>query len=161
MEAFAHGPLSSHPTGTGTVMDDQRADPGAPGLPPDFVPLRLVLQATGSAVELTRVDMVLGRHSEADVRLPLPDVSRRHCQVVFRQGAWHVRDLKSLNGTFLNDVPVQEAMVCHGDTLRVGGFIFSVELGSARSPHKDEVVLALTPILPTISPDSDQARRAS
>jgi pSer/pThr/pTyr-binding forkhead associated (FHA) protein len=120
-------------------MDDPRSATGADGLPvcpapsedlpADFVPLRLVLHPGGASVELNRPEMLLGRHSEADIRLPLPDVSRRHCRFVFRDGCWHIYDLKSLNGTFINDHPVDEALVCHGDRLRVGGFTFSVDLG--------------------------------
>ena len=70
-----------------------RDEAALPGLPADFIPLRLVLKTSGAAVDLTRPDMVLGRHSQADVRLPLPDVSRRHCRFYFLEGAWHVQDL--------------------------------------------------------------------
>jgi len=141
-------------------MDDKRGEREADGLPADFLPLRLLAQATGSVVELNRPDMVLGRHSEADVRLPLPDVSRRHCRFTFRAGAWHIQDLKSLNGTFLNDLAVEEAQVCHGDVLRIGGFHFTVDLRASRRADK-EMMLPLKPILPTISPDAEEARRAS
>src|SRR5262249_9627352 len=138
---------------------------GATGLPADFVPLRLILQATGSALELTRPVMVLGRHSEADIRLPLPDVSRRHCQLSYVNGAWHVRDLKSLNGTFLNDKPIEEALLCHGDRLRVGGFTFGVDFAAAQTARKDEMVLPLKPAFPaTLSPDNppgEPIRKAS
>ena len=47
-------------------------------------------------------DMLIGRHSQADIRLPLPDVSRRHCRFFFGEGVWQVLDLNSLNGVFLN-----------------------------------------------------------
>src|SRR5215475_6553132 len=97
-------------------MDDSRRDAEAAGLagsgsqaasdseglPPHFVPLRLVMRPGGVAVELTRPDMLLGRHSEADIRLPLPDVSRRHCRIVLHDGQWHIFDLDSLNGIFVN-----------------------------------------------------------
>ena len=72
--------------------------------------------------------MVLGRHSEADVRLPLPDVSRRHCRFVFSAGHWRVIDLGSLNGIYVNGEPVQQAELHHSDTLRIGGFVFEVDL---------------------------------
>jgi pSer/pThr/pTyr-binding forkhead associated (FHA) protein len=141
-------------------MDDPRADAEAPCLPVDFVPLRLVLQTTGSVIELTRPDMVLGRHSEADVRLPLPDVSRRHCRFHFREGSWHIHDLRSLNGTFVNNLPIENSLVRPGDTLRVGGFTFTIDLPSQPAP-KDEMILSMTRILPTLHPDSEQSRRAS
>jgi pSer/pThr/pTyr-binding forkhead associated (FHA) protein len=126
-------------------MDDPRQPPALPRvcapeetaptseLPPDFVPLRLVLQPSGMAVELTRPSMVLGRHSEADVRLPLPDVSRRHCRFFF-EGQWRVQDLNSLNGTFVNDEPIREVALQQGDEIRIGGFTFLVEIDSATAP---------------------------
>src|ERR1700758_4892503 len=66
-------------TGTGSVMDDApptvegpRLDAPDPALPEGFVPLRLLLQPGGLCVELSRPDMVIGRHSSADVRMCLP-----------------------------------------------------------------------------------------
>jgi pSer/pThr/pTyr-binding forkhead associated (FHA) protein len=118
------------------------------GLPADFIPLRLVLKASGTTVDLTRPDMILGRHSAADIRLPLPDVSRRHCRFHFEEGAWHVEDLKSLNGTFVNEQAVEQALVCHGDTLRIGGFIFSVDLGGEKKRDNGEPILSITRALP-------------
>src|SRR5581483_9961191 len=91
-------------------------------LPEDFVPLRLILQPSGAAVELTQPDVLFGRHSQADVRLPLPDVSRRHCRFLFGQGVWQVIDLNSLNGVFLNGEPVRQATLRPGDLIRIGGF---------------------------------------
>src|SRR5262249_7265713 len=86
-----------------TVMDDRQtsleaADSGLQGphrfcpdvLPLDFVPLRLLLQPGGLRIELTRPDMLVGRHSDADIRLTLADVSRRHCRFTFRDGHWKV-----------------------------------------------------------------------
>jgi pSer/pThr/pTyr-binding forkhead associated (FHA) protein len=131
------------------MVMEERVEAGNPGLPADFVPLRLILRTTGAAVELTRPDMVLGRHSEADIRLPLPDVSRRHCRFYFQDGSWHIKDLKSLNGTFLNDEPVEESPICHGDTLRIGGFVFSVEGCGVRQKEKTNMILSITRILPS------------
>ena len=96
-------------------------------LPCDFVPLRLLLQPGTLAIELTAPDMVLGRHTEADIRLPLPDVSRRHCRFVYAGGHWQVIDLQSLNGVWVNDKPVQRSPLYHGDRLRLGELVFLVE----------------------------------
>lgn len=102
-------------------------------LPADFVPLRLILQPSGVTVELTQPDVLLGRHSQADVRLPLPDVSRRHCRFLFSQGVWQVIDLNSLNGVLLNGQPIHQAAVHCGDLIRIGGFTFSVDVSEAGS----------------------------
>jgi pSer/pThr/pTyr-binding forkhead associated (FHA) protein len=120
-------------------MDDQspaRADPASAAgpqhpEPPDLVPLRLCLQPGGAVLEVTRAEAIVGRHTEAEVRLPLPDVSRRHCRLVWQHGRWQVHDLNSLNGVFVNDRQVQQATLRAGDLLRIGGFIFRIELGAA------------------------------
>jgi pSer/pThr/pTyr-binding forkhead associated (FHA) protein len=94
----------------------------------DILPLRLVLPGS-TPIDLKRSGLVFGRHSQADVRLPLPDVSRRHCRFVFSQGGWQVIDLNSLNGIFVNGLRVSGAKLYHGDRLRIGGFLFEVVLG--------------------------------
>jgi pSer/pThr/pTyr-binding forkhead associated (FHA) protein len=107
------------------------ADPVAFDPPADFVPLRLLAQPGGLCIELTKPDMLIGRHSEADVRLALPDVSRRHCRFVFAEGHWQVFDLNSLNGVYVNDERLQEATLCQGDIIRIGGLTFLVDLTAA------------------------------
>jgi hypothetical protein len=96
--------------------------------PADFAPLRLFLEPSGTVIEVNRPDMIIGRHTGADIRLPLPDVSRRHCRLQFTEGRWHVVDLNSLNGTQINGEHVLRASLEQGDLLRIGGFTFTVDL---------------------------------
>jgi pSer/pThr/pTyr-binding forkhead associated (FHA) protein len=93
-----------------------------------FRPLRLVLYPNGAALELTRPDMVVGRHSHADLRLHLPDVSRRHCRFLFADGHWHVHDLQSTNGVFVNEVRVNRAELRPRDLIRIGSYTFEVQM---------------------------------
>ena len=90
--------------------------------------LRLVLQPSGMTLEVSRSEAVVGRHSEADVRLPLPDVSRRHCKLSWMEGGWQVTDLNSLNGIQVNGEQVLQSHLEQGDQLRIGGFTFSVDV---------------------------------
>jgi hypothetical protein len=138
-------------------------------LPPDFVPLWLIVQPSGLAVELTRPELLVGRHSECDLRLTLPDISRRHCRLVFAVRRWQVQDVGSLNGVLLNGQPVQEAALSHGDVLDVGSFRFAVDLrtgistlhlpaqSTGRSPS---LVLGLTELVPPDGPGGGR-RQAS
>lgn len=65
--------------------------------------------------------LVLGRGG--DIRLSDGRVSRRHARVVLHEGAYLLEDLKSSNGTFLNDVKLQEIReLKHGDRIRIGPF---------------------------------------
>jgi pSer/pThr/pTyr-binding forkhead associated (FHA) protein len=122
-------------------MDDRTPDTidmslAAPaGLPPGFIPLRLVLQPSGVTLELDLPDMILGRHSDADLRLPMPDVSRHHCRFVWAAGTWSVIDLNSLNGVDVNGMTVQRSKLVQNDVVRIGGFTFTVDLNYPDPPN--------------------------
>ena len=131
--------------------------------------LKLVLEPSGMTVELRRPDMVLGRHSSADVRLPLPDVSRRHCRFAYQSNDWQVVDLQSLNGVYVNGERVEQAVLHDGDSLGIGGFHFKVEIiqapqasaGSASdSVEKNGVIQNIANTLSSRPLDSAQ-RKAS
>jgi pSer/pThr/pTyr-binding forkhead associated (FHA) protein len=103
----------------------------------DFTPLQLILKPTGLTITINRPETIVGRHSEADIRLPLPDVSRRHCRISYHAGNWHVTDLQSLNGVFVNGDRCRESRLEHDDEIRIGGFTFVVDLRSGRSSQAD------------------------
>jgi pSer/pThr/pTyr-binding forkhead associated (FHA) protein len=157
--------MDGHPNTDATGLPFQgphRAMPQNDPAPAEFVPLRLVLQPGNMAIELTRPDMIVGRHSDADIRLPLPDVSRRHCRFVFGNGTWVVMDLNSLNGVFVNDEPVAHATLKQGDRVRIGGYIFVVDLSREHHPvaQADDLAQYIFPVRrvpPTFTPH----RRAS
>lgn len=114
--------------------------------------LRLIMQSTGFTVEIQEHNTVLGRHTEADVRLPLPDISRRHCRFECAEGAWQVVDLDSLNGVFVNGQKVRQAHLRRGDVLTIGGFNFEVRVGEVTNDHPrrtEEVLRDIARALPT------------
>lgn len=102
--------------------------------PAGFMPLRLLLQPGGFSVEFTRPEMLVGRHSVADVRLRSPEVSRRHCRFVFADGHWQVFDLSSMNGVWVNGMRVPHAILQNKDVLHIGSYDFDVEIGPSTIP---------------------------
>ena len=103
------------------------------------MPLRLLLQPGGLCVTVTKAESLVGRHSSADVRLALPDVSRRHCRLVFEDGGWQIFDLRSMNGIFVNGERLNESSLRHGDRVRIGSLTFEVDLPEAQAhlaPHR-------------------------
>lgn len=65
----------------------------------------------------------LGRHPESDVFLDDVTVSRRHAEITRDGARLLVRDVGSLNGTYLNRERIEdEAPLHHGDELQVGKF---------------------------------------
>lgn len=64
----------------------------------------------------------LGRHPDSDIFLDDVTVSRRHAEVIAEAGGFRVRDVGSLNGTYLNRERIEEARLANGDELQVGKF---------------------------------------
>jgi predicted component of type VI protein secretion system len=95
-----------------------------------LAPLSLVVSGTQMTVPVTSAEAVIGRHSRADIRLPLPDVSRRHCRLVFKEGTWHIFDMDSLNGICVNGVRVKHAQLAHRDVVSIGGYTLEVDMRS-------------------------------
>lgn len=59
--------------------------------------------AKQTEVTLRKLPATIGRSKEATITLPHGLVSRQHCEIFEEQGILYVRDLNSLNGTFLNN----------------------------------------------------------
>ena len=88
----------------------------------------VVVGGAAKATELMiRPPVVLGRGHEASIPLPHPLVSRLHCEIVHQQGRLLVRDLGSLNGTFVGNQRVSEAELPSGELLTVGSVTFRAE----------------------------------
>ncbi len=66
---------------------------------------------------------LIGRTDEATLRIPLPTVSRRHCEFVIDDSTVQVRDLGSSNGTFRNHERIQQSEFAAGDIIGIGDFL--------------------------------------
>ena len=77
----------------------------------------------GSRFLLDKAVVTAGRHPESDIFLDDITVSRRHAEIVRgTDGHYTVRDVGSLNGTYLNRERIDEAPLRHGDELQIGKF---------------------------------------
>ena len=64
-----------------------------------------------------------GRHPDSDIFLDDITVSRRHVEIVHEpDGTYRVKDVGSLNGTYLNRERIEEATLDNGDELQIGKF---------------------------------------
>lgn len=66
--------------------------------------------------------VTLGRHPRSTIFLDDITVSRRHAEVHRSQAAYRVRDVGSLNGTYVNRKRVEEAALTDGDEIQIGRF---------------------------------------
>jgi pSer/pThr/pTyr-binding forkhead associated (FHA) protein len=89
---------------------------------------------------VTRDITVIGRREDCDLRIPLGDVSRKHCRLIIDGDTIRCEDLGSSNGTFRNGERVQQSELTAGDTLQVGPVVFVLQVDGF--PADDE----LTPV---------------
>jgi pSer/pThr/pTyr-binding forkhead associated (FHA) protein len=104
------------------------ASPQGAILPQGFRPLLLRLNSQQIDLELRQPDVLVGRHTLVDLCLPYPDVSRKHCRLVFADDGWHVVDMGSLNGIEINGQRKRQAELHEGDTLRIANLKFEVHV---------------------------------
>jgi len=63
-----------------------------------------------------------GRHADSDIFLDDVTVSRRHAEFYRQGGRFTVRDVGSLNGTYVNRDRIEEAELFGGDEVQIGKF---------------------------------------
>ena len=64
-----------------------------------------------------------GRHPDSEIFLDDVTVSRRHAEIVHSNDGYRLRDVGSLNGTYLNRERIEsEAALQNGDELQIGKF---------------------------------------
>jgi transcriptional regulator with PAS, ATPase and Fis domain len=68
--------------------------------------------------------MLIGREPGAELELDVPAVSRKHAEIAWANGSYHVRDLGSRNGVIVNGRRVQGSPLEHCDEVRIGDAIF-------------------------------------
>ncbi len=79
----------------------------------------------GHKIDLDRGrPLTVGRELSADIPVDDDSVSRQHCRLAWRDGAWEVEDLQSTNGTYVDDAVVKRARLRDGDLLKVGSTLF-------------------------------------
>ncbi len=92
--------------------------------------VRLIVKTERGRRVLTinrRVAVIGRRKGKCAVRVPEPEVSRRHCRLVQTDGFVVIEDLGSINGTYLNGERVtRPCAVRPGDAVEVGPLRFIV-----------------------------------
>jgi len=76
----------------------------------------------GSRFLLDKATTTAGRHPESDIFLDDVTVSRRHAAFEREGHEFVVRDVGSLNGTYLNRERIDEASLASGDEVQIGKF---------------------------------------
>jgi tetratricopeptide (TPR) repeat protein len=80
---------------------------------------------------LSQARLLIGRSREADIALEDPSISRRHCVIEARKGAYYARNISASNPLTINGQPATEKRLYSGDQLKIGAW--SLAFISSRS----------------------------
>ncbi len=100
----------------------------------------------------------LGRLASNTLQLPEATVSRRHAEICRDGEAFVLHDLGSRQGTFVNDLPIRERRLEHGDLLRLGNTSVLFLLFGSSGPTASELVSGQLPVESTIELSASTAR---
>ena len=97
----------------------------------------------GRELNVSGEKFLIGRSESCQLRPKSESVSRKHCIIVLKDNRVLIQELKSRNGTYVNDkrLPTDKAKVLSGgDKLRVGKLNFEVVIEHGlQAPKKPEV----------------------
>ncbi|CAL9298547.1 MULTISPECIES: DUF3662 and FHA domain-containing protein [unclassified Streptomyces] len=114
-------PAAPPPGGPGAARPGPAAHrpPGASGHLPGAGQVRRWIEINGTRHQISRPTLVLGRSTDADVRIDDPGVSRRHCEI--RTGTPStIQDLGSTNGIVVDGQHTTRATLRDGSRILVG-----------------------------------------
>jgi hypothetical protein len=125
----------------GSDLDEAGEETGADSaavaaLPPGTALLAVRRGPNAGSQFLLDSDLTLvGRHPDSDIFLDDVTVSRRHAEFYRQGGRFTVRDVGSLNGTYVNRERIEEAQLNEGDEVQVGKFRLVFLLGPGARPE--------------------------
>ena len=90
----------------------------------------LVLKGAGVGARflLDASETRIGRDTSNQIQLDDITVSRSHAMISKKDG-YHIRDLGSLNGTYLNAVAVRDSKINAGDEIQIGKYHLTLFIG--------------------------------
>jgi serine phosphatase RsbU (regulator of sigma subunit)/pSer/pThr/pTyr-binding forkhead associated (FHA) protein len=92
----------------------------------------------GKFVELDE-RTVIGRNPDCGIVIPVTSVSREHAQIVRVQGKFHIEDMQSRNGTFVNNTAIANRIALkNNDKIRICDFVAVFMDRESPTPDEDD-----------------------
>jgi pSer/pThr/pTyr-binding forkhead associated (FHA) protein len=106
--------------------------PHPPNPPPELEATLVVTQGPqrGLRYRMTRPEVRIGRRKDMDLMLSDATVSSEHARVFIAEGGLWIEDLRSLNGTLVNDRRIRRAALQSKDKITLGKYVLEVEMES-------------------------------
>ena len=126
------------------------------GIPLLYFLIRMSVQAKltvvgGKASKRTvslRLPTSIGRGRDAGLRVAHPQISRKHCELIESDGLVVIRDVGSLNGTYVDSKRIKEAPLPPDATFSIGPLTFRIRY------QLDADTSRLPPTIPADDPEA-------
>lgn len=110
------------------------------------VPALVVRSADGEqrTIKLEQQQSMIFGRTKGDVIIQDHEISSTHCRIHYVGGAYHVLDMRSTNGTFVNNVRILKSKLQHNDLITIGQssicfqMMAAVELAAGEGEDEDE-----------------------
>lgn len=98
--------------------------------------------------ELGEEKLTVGRLADNTLQIEHASVSSHHAEIVNEVGTYHLHDLGSTNGTFVNGEQISDAVLRHGDEVRFGNIecVFTGDIGAPVSQPLPESQAAVVEV---------------
>lgn len=97
------------------------------------MPAYLIVSDGGGTRHEVAGRAVVGRDADCDVLLTSLSASRKHAALEHTASGWMLKDLASVNGTFVNGKRVTETLLANGDAVRFGEVKAVFEISDRKS----------------------------
>ena len=71
-------------------------------------------------IETDKEVITIGRNVKNDIQIDNLSVSKQHARIVKRQGKYFIEDMKSTNGTYLNEKKITKQKLTNNDVITIG-----------------------------------------
>jgi len=106
----------------------------------------LVITLDSEIVDTRRIDkhtITIGRNTDNDLVIIHPLISKYHAvieSIQSNEGQIVVRDLKSSNSTFVNNIKISESYLNIGDEIVIGKHVLRLQYGKDKEPSIDRSI---------------------
>jgi len=100
----------------------------------------LVITLDSEIVDTRSLDkntITIGRNTDNDLMITDPFISKYHAVIQSNEGQIVIRDLKSSNSTFVNNIKITEAPLHIGDEIVIGKHVLRLQYGKDKEPSID------------------------
>jgi pSer/pThr/pTyr-binding forkhead associated (FHA) protein len=123
-----------------------------------FARLIPIPDSAGNVTDLSQPTVLVGRGKDCTVVLNDVSVSRIHSKITQDQdGRIFLEDLRSSNGTYVNDRRIDQQELQHGDRIRFGSVAFSVQVEGMPELDVSQEPVAPPPAAPVRAPGRSTA----